>query len=57
MQHELSEEREANLMTEAIFFGDGALTAAVSLHGDDEDKLGRHFGVSPESVRIALKKL
>jgi Zn-dependent peptidase ImmA (M78 family) len=56
-QRELLEEREANLLTEAVFFGDGALAAAVSLYGRDEQVLSRYFGVSTSAISIAIQKL
>ncbi|MCC5960482.1 MAG: ImmA/IrrE family metallo-endopeptidase [Rhodobacteraceae bacterium] len=55
--HEQFQEREANEFVEAIVFGDGALTSAVSLHGLDEEILSKRFGVSIAALRIALSKL
>jgi hypothetical protein len=57
LEHELIEEREADQFAEVVFYGDGALTAARSLFGDDVEKLSKHFGTSPQSVRIAMKRL
>lgn len=54
---ELHEEREANAFTEALIFGDGALEAAVSLHGHDLNVLAHRFGVSVATITIALSKL
>lgn len=55
--HEMREEQEANEFTEALVFGDGALEAAVSLHGRNLETLSRHFGVSVATMKIALGKL
>jgi IrrE N-terminal-like domain len=57
LKHELSEERFTNECVETIVFGDNALSGAVGLYGLDVSKLSRHFGVSEESVKIALSKL
>ena len=54
---ELAEEREANGYTEALVFGDGALQAALSIYGRDEEKLAWHFGVSVPTLVIAMAKL
>jgi hypothetical protein len=54
---ERQEEREANEFTEALVFGESALSAAASLHGKDLVRLAKHFGVSIETVRIALSRL
>ena len=52
---ERNEEKEANAIAAAIFFGDGALAAAMYLFGRDISRLAKHFGVSEEVVKIALK--
>jgi Zn-dependent peptidase ImmA (M78 family) len=51
-----TEEREANQFAATLLFGDGALTAARSLHGDDVQILARYFGVSDEVLKIGLKQ-
>ena len=56
LSEEQREESEANRFAAAIFFDEGALAAARSLHGDDLTKLSRHFGVSEKVVEIALKQ-
>ncbi|MGL6211805.1 MAG: ImmA/IrrE family metallo-endopeptidase, partial [Paracoccaceae bacterium] len=56
LEDELVEEREADAFVAALFFADGALAAARSLLGDDLAKLSRHFGASPEAIRIAMKQ-
>ena len=50
---EVMQEREANNAVEALIFGDGALEAALSLYGDDNLKIARHFGTSLVTVTIA----
>jgi len=50
------EEKEANQFAETLLFGDGSLAAARSLYVDDMDKLSRHFGVSENVIRIAMKR-
>jgi len=54
LSQERVEEREANAFAAAIFFDDGALTAARTLYRDDLVRLSRHFGVSEKAVKIAL---
>ncbi|NYS25820.1 ImmA/IrrE family metallo-endopeptidase [Rhodobacteraceae bacterium 2376] len=56
-EEERREEREANLVVEAIVFGEGALDGAIGLYGRDERSLCRHFGVNPMPLNIALQKL
>lgn len=51
------EEKEANLVVEALVFGEGALHGAIGLYGEDEKSLCRHFGVNPVSLHIALNRL
>lgn len=51
-----TEEREANQFAATLLFGDGALKAARSLHGDDVQILARYFGVSDETLKIGLKQ-
>jgi Zn-dependent peptidase ImmA (M78 family) len=53
--HEKQQEREANEAVEALIFGDGALAAAITLHGENEAALAKHFGVSVKALQIALK--
>lgn len=51
-------ELEANNFAEDLFFGNGALEAAVSLHGRNVQHLARRvFGVPEQSVEIALRFL
>ena len=57
LQHEEVQEREANAFVAALVFGDGALEAAVSLHGEDPNILSTHFGFSPLAVSIALRQI
>lgn len=50
------EEREANYFAEDLFFGNGALDAAVSLHGRNIAYLAKRvFGVPETAVQIALE--
>ncbi|GKY88961.1 ImmA/IrrE family metallo-endopeptidase [Sinisalibacter aestuarii] len=49
-------EREANEFAETLLFGDGALQAAYSLHFGNIERVRRHFGVSDNVLRIALKR-
>jgi Zn-dependent peptidase ImmA (M78 family) len=51
------QEREANAGVEALIFGDGALNAAIALHGDNEPLLARRFGVSLQTLRQAKRNL
>ena len=53
---QLREEREANEFAEALIFGDGALDAAIGLWGDDLEQLAKYFGVSKQTLGIALNK-
>jgi Zn-dependent peptidase ImmA (M78 family) len=55
--HEGKEENEANAFVEALVFGDSALYAARSLHGNDLKVLADRFGVSVPTIQRALKKL
>ncbi|AQS48822.1 hypothetical protein BMG03_14245 [Thioclava nitratireducens] len=50
------EEREANQFAATLLFGDGALEAARSLHGNDVPKLAHYFGVSERTIEIAMKQ-
>jgi Zn-dependent peptidase ImmA (M78 family) len=54
---ELQEEREANEWVDAIVFEQNALRAARSLHGNDLKAIARIFGVSIETLKIALRRL
>ena len=56
LAHELIEEREADAFATALLFDEGALCAARTLFGVDLERLSRHFGVSQEAIRIALKQ-
>lgn len=49
-------EQEANDVADVLLFGDGALEAAVSLHGRDTMKLGKYFGVSEKMISVAMSK-
>ena len=51
-----SEEREANSFAEAVLFGDGALKAALTLHGRNIERVARQFGVSVRVVQIAMRR-
>ncbi|GEM_PF-2508520 len=50
------EEREADEFAAALLFDGGALAAAFSLLGGDEIKLAKHFGVSPNAIKIAVRQ-
>jgi len=56
MEQERIEEREADEFAAVLLFADGALTAAKSLLGNDLHALARHFGVSEDVIRIALRQ-
>lgn len=56
-QDQMRQERDANASVEGLVFGDGALKAAISLHGENKERLCRHFGVSEKTLEIALSKL
>lgn len=51
-----AQEREANDVADVLLFGDGTLEAAISLHGNDPDRLAHLFGVTPKMIEIAIKK-
>ena len=53
---DLKQEREANEFAATLLFGDGALAAARSLHGDNIPKLAMYFGVSDKTIEIAFKQ-
>ncbi|WP_282118361.1 ImmA/IrrE family metallo-endopeptidase [Ruegeria atlantica] len=50
------QETEANQFAAVLLFGDGALGAAIGLHGRDTKRLSRHFGVSEKTIRVAMKQ-
>lgn len=56
-QEQVEQERDANASVEGLVFGDGKLRAAISLYGEDKERLCRHFGVSEKTLDIALSKL
>lgn len=56
LEEDLIEEREANLWVEAIVFEQEALKAALTLHGNDHHAVARKFGVSRETLSIALAR-
>jgi Zn-dependent peptidase ImmA (M78 family) len=51
-----AQEREANRFAETLLFGDGALEAARSLHGNEIGKLARVFGVTEAVMKIAMAR-
>jgi len=54
LSDELREEREANESLMVLLFGDDALEAARGLHGDDAERLAKHFGVTVALIERAL---
>ncbi|WP_379916970.1 ImmA/IrrE family metallo-endopeptidase [Lacimonas salitolerans] len=54
--YEPKQEAEANAVADVLLFGDGALEAAISLHGRKSSELAKYFGVSEQMVEIALRK-
>lgn len=56
LEEELSQEREADEFAAVLLFGGGALEAAISLLGHDEVALARHFGVTQQALRVALRQ-
>lgn len=53
---DLVQEREANDVADILLFGDGALEAALSLHGGDLKTVARYFGVSAAVLMTAKRK-
>lgn len=51
-----TEEKEANQFAAVLLFGDGALSAAKGLYGNNVSLMARHFGVSEKTIQIALKQ-
>ena len=54
--YDLQQEHEANEVADVLLFGDGALLAATTLHGGDNSKIAKFFGVSENMVVVAMRK-
>lgn len=55
LEEDLISEREANQFAAAVVFGDNMLEGAVGLYGENPSHLAKHFGFSPEVIKIALR--
>ncbi len=55
LSEELIEEREANEWVEAIVFEQSALKAAISMHGRNYTSISKIFGVSEQTLKIAIR--